>query len=298
VNLRQISGTIKDNAERCAKLDVQLGKCIFSANVPFNFVENKEFLHFCKMMRPSYSPPSAKQINSSILEKVYEDIMDENKIKLKSKFATIMQDGWTGSQRNPIISHSLSVDSRTVFLDAVSASNEKKTSEFCLSLLEKSIDEAEWKFGCIIIAVVTDNYNSMLRMRRLISERRSDVWVYGCHTHYLNLVGKQLISNDILEFVKKVQHHFMDNTYCKQTLRLKRGYSPVLPNATRWTSNFDCLENYVKNHSLYLDIGKEKDAKVPDDILTEVMNLQKYARIQKIIDKTRPLVSALVQVCV
>jgi hypothetical protein len=88
----------------------------------------------------------------------------------------------------------------------------------------------------------------------------------------------------------------MDSTFCKQTLRLKGGYSPVLPNATRWTSNFDCLENLLKNHSMYLDISKEKEAKVPDSTLSELMNLQTYTKVKTTINKMRPLVTALIQV--
>jgi hypothetical protein len=180
-------------------LDLQLGKFIYSANIPFSIVENTEFKKFCSMMRPSYTPATAKKIGSSILDKVYDETVSENKTLLKSKFATLMQDGWTGSQRNPIISHCLHSNSRTVFLDAVSAENAKKTSEFCLDLLEKALESAEKLYECQVIAVVTDNCNSMLRMRKLLNERCPNTWVYGCHTHYLNLVGKQMVSSDLME---------------------------------------------------------------------------------------------------
>jgi hypothetical protein len=60
-NLKQQKnqGVLKDTAHRQPKLDVQLGKFIYSANIPFSIVENTEFKKFCSMMRPSYTPATA-----------------------------------------------------------------------------------------------------------------------------------------------------------------------------------------------------------------------------------------------
>ena len=49
------------------KLDLQAARFFFSANIPFNVVENYKFTKLLKKLRPGYKPPNRKQIFSELL---------------------------------------------------------------------------------------------------------------------------------------------------------------------------------------------------------------------------------------
>lgn len=124
-----------------------------------------------------------------MLDKVYNEIVSTAKEKAQSKFATLMQDGWSGLKQAPVISHCINVEGRdSIFVNAISTTNEVKDAEYCANLAKDAIEEAEEKFGCEIGAVVTDNCTTMNSMRSILSAN-SDLSTYGCHTHWLNLVG-------------------------------------------------------------------------------------------------------------
>ena len=58
------------------ELDLQVARFFFSANIPFNVVENLEFTKLLKKLRPGYEPPNRKQISSELLVKVNEEVIN------------------------------------------------------------------------------------------------------------------------------------------------------------------------------------------------------------------------------
>jgi hypothetical protein len=191
------------------RLDIQLGKMVYSTNMPFNVVEHPEFLKFVKMLHPSYKPASAYSVGGPILTSVYGEIVAEAKAVACSKFATLMQDGWSGIQQSPIISHCVSVEAkRTLFIDAVATKTDVKDAAYCCMLLNDAIRSAEEDFECRVGAIITDNCNTMISMKNLISSQKPGIWTYGCQVHLLNLIGKEVASTEILVKVKEVQHFF------------------------------------------------------------------------------------------
>jgi len=68
----------------------------------------------------------------------------------------------------------------------------------------------------------------------------------------------------------------------------KGGMMPQLPNETRWNSQLDCIESYLKNHSTYMEIRgehmediNENIGKLIDNVAIkrEAMNLQSQLQI-------------------
>lgn len=53
-------------------------------------------------------------------------------------------------------------------------------------------------------------------------------------------------------------------------LREKGGHMPQLPNETRWNSQFDCMDTYTKNYTIYVEIVDEHD--IPDKISKIIEN--------------------------
>ncbi|OXA36686.1 hypothetical protein Fcan01_28557 [Folsomia candida] len=215
---------------------------VFCMQIPFSVIEHPEVIKALRMLNPSYKPPSSKTLGGPLLDKVYNEIVSTAKEKAQSKFATLMQDGWSGLKQAPVISHCINVEAKD------------------------AIEEAEEKFGCEIGAVVTDNCTTMNSMRSILSAN-SDLSTYGCHTHWLNLVG--------------------------ETLRKLGGLQTVLPKRTRWNTQYSCLENFAKNHTIYLDTAKDVKAKTPPEISDILTDLYFYQRVTDLMKKMAPVTCAI-----
>jgi hypothetical protein len=121
-------------------------------------------IHFVRVMnelRPSYQPPSAKIVSSSLLDLVYNKNEDKVLQKMKVKRAVIMQDWWTTNQSEAVIAHAIYAGGEVQFLDTEVMNEVKKTAENCLNLLERTINMAEKKYKIQFIGYVTDNCNTM-----------------------------------------------------------------------------------------------------------------------------------------
>lgn len=168
------------------KLNIEIGKYIFSSNLSFSHVENPAFSRLIRMFRPACVLPSRRTIGNRILNKVYSEVMEKQDEELKGKSVTIMQDGRKTRTSEPVISHSITTGQKSYFFNAINAEENKKTAEYCCTLLAKTIREVQ-DLGADVVAVVTDNCASMVSMRELIEIDFPGIFTYGCHVHLLNL---------------------------------------------------------------------------------------------------------------
>lgn len=279
------------------KIDMQVARFVYACNLPFSIVDHPEFVKLTHLLKPSYKPPTAKTIGGSLLDRVYSEISEKSKLTAKSKFATLMQDGWSAIQQSHIISHCINVEAtESIYVNAVATKTETKDAKYCAQLAIEAIEIAEEKFECHIGAVITDNCATMLSTRRNIEELRPGIWTYGCNTHYLNLVGKEVVSIDMLKKVKEVQHFFRDKQYPRETLKISDGLQPVLPCETRWNTQFYCLQNFIKNHSKYLDIIKHPKCGVNKEISATLTDLCFYKSVETVMEAMLPIVDAISKV--
>ena len=119
-----------------------------------------------------------------------------------------------------------------------------------------SITEASTKYGCDIIAFVSDNESKMVAVRKLIDEYYSKegklFFTYGCASHYLNLLGGDICKKKtiaaLLIQVKEINKYFRNHYKAKNYMgKIDGSCTPQLPGDTRWNSILTCLETYVRN---------------------------------------------------
>jgi hypothetical protein len=288
------------------ELDLMLGKFIFSSNLSFNSVENPYFQNLLEKLNPAYKIPSRRAIGGSILDNVYEqteDIMTEN---LKGKKVTITQDGWSTNQMEPVICHSISTGEETYFFNCVQTEEQSKDSDKCLAILLKAIDDAEKKYECKVVAVVTDNCSVMTSMRTKIQDNYPHMIVLGCNSHYLNNLGNHFTPEDIKKQVQKVHtyirsHHF--TSACLKQLEINR---PVLPGATRWNSQIDSFLSYTHNQLEYVKIlreykktcsKKEGDRKMTQAESDKLQEIQDIVSNNDLFDQIKDIIKALTPIC-
>ncbi|OXA39541.1 hypothetical protein Fcan01_25605 [Folsomia candida] len=209
-------------------------KRFLHATYLFSVIEHPEVIKALRMLNPSYKPPSSKTLGGPLLDKVYNEIVSTAKEKAQSKFATLMQDGWSGLKQAPVISHCINVEGRdSIFVNAISTTNEVKDAEYCANLAKDAIEEAEE-----------------------------------------NLAVK-------LGDPKKIG-----------------GLQTVLPKRTRWNTQYSCLENFAKNHTIYLDTAKDVKAKTPPEISDILTDLYFYQRVTDLMKKMAPVTCAITkQMC-
>jgi len=129
------------------RIDLALAKFIFSSNIPFKIVENKEFKSFVKLLKPSYTLPTRQYVADTLLDKVYEEIDGITVTELQGQEVVIMQDGWSNMQNQPVIAHSLALKDKIFFTNAEGTGTNTKSAEYCKTLLEEHIEDAEEKYA-------------------------------------------------------------------------------------------------------------------------------------------------------
>ena len=130
------------------------------------------------MPRPGYRPRTRRILAGGFLDKVYNEVTTMAAAALEGRNVTLVQDGHTGK-----ISY---------FLNSIDTGSNKKTATYCTSLVTEASKEATDKFGRKVVAVVTDNEQKMQSIRSNLKLLDSSLLVYGCSSHLLNLLGKDI----------------------------------------------------------------------------------------------------------
>jgi len=110
-------------------------------------------------------------------------------------------------------------------------------------LLEIAIDgiRACLELGCKVTSLVTDNAANMNRVRQVLAQAETDVPVedvitYGCLSHILHLLSKDIRLRDINEHVKQVIKYFRNTHFASAKYKEAGGKSFVLPLDVRWNT--------------------------------------------------------------
>ena len=119
---------------------------------------------------------------------------------------------------------------------------------------------ARKKYRCHVHNIVRDNASSMKKMRRLLKAYNDDLIVYGCFSHYLNLLGQSLASQVIIKHIVDVQKYFRNHhTPSAHVTEFSNSVKPQLPGDTGWNSQLTCIETFIWNWPAYLSIAQEHE---------------------------------------
>ncbi|KAF2883117.1 hypothetical protein ILUMI_23058 [Ignelater luminosus] len=75
------------------QLDSLLARSFYSGRVSFNLIENEFFKQWMRVLRPSYTPPSRKQLSTKMLDKEYSivEALTKAEIELAESMTLISQ---------------------------------------------------------------------------------------------------------------------------------------------------------------------------------------------------------------
>src|SRR6266498_2935496 len=88
------------NEEEQETLEFLLAQALFSAKVPFAFVENPLVIQFFNYLRPSFKLPNRKKIANELLDEVYEEVkIQADEQIFKATTLCIISDSWSNINR-------------------------------------------------------------------------------------------------------------------------------------------------------------------------------------------------------
>lgn len=287
------------------KITTQVGRFVYSSNSPFNIVQNPEFKELLRLLNPSYHLPTHEVFGSTVLDKVYEEITNDQQLMLKDKKCVLLQDGWSTVQNEPVIAHCISTPEGIFFLNANPTEGNTKSADYCHDLFKEAKATAEEKFKVNVIGLVTDNASVMTKLQGLVMSENPRLSAYGCNAHLLNLVGQKYTDDTLQGNVVTIQTYFRNHQKAWALVSRFGGNRPVLPASTRWNSQIDCYKNLCVNQSKYLDAilalesdknfdhggarGKEKFASVA----ALVKNFQFFDDVRDAVSELEPIASCL-----
>ena len=99
--------TERTTKEMQDKIDNQLARFFFSANIPFISVQDDELVKLFDICRKGYTPPSRKVLGTTLLEQVHDQVSDSIKVNVADKkYIILSQDGWSNNSNTPFLAHS------------------------------------------------------------------------------------------------------------------------------------------------------------------------------------------------
>lgn len=225
-------------------IDLYLGRYIFGCNIPFSTVESDHFKNFTRSLNPNYKPPSRKTLSTSILNKVYEDILKKDSFKQDEKCVLVL-DGWKNKSANEkyVVGILDNANGDRIFLNSWDFTEIPETGLALSNVVKEAVQEAKLKYKADIFALVSDNASNMLLMGKL-----SKLWHCTCNSHSGNLLAKALVESSVTNKVTLILKEFMSPALERQ-LVLLGGKKVSLPCDTRWCSYRDSYRCFLANLS-------------------------------------------------
>ncbi|KAH7565899.1 hypothetical protein JRO89_XS08G0035200 [Xanthoceras sorbifolium] len=212
----------------------------------FHFARNPHYVRaFTKAYNNTiegYVPPAYNALRTTLLQKEkinIERMLGLIKSNWKDKGVSLCSDGWSDSQRRPLINIMDVCESGPMFLRAVNCEGEYKDNHFITNLLIESIREIGPQN---VVQVITDNAAACKAAGLLVEAKFQHIFWTPCVVHTLNLALKNICSpsshpryNDVMEqcgwiskitsdamFIKKfIMNHSMRLTMFNDHSKLK-----------------------------------------------------------------------------
>ena len=238
------------------KVDELFARMIFMCSLPFMLVEKiwlRTWLH--DGLGLVYSLPSRRTIAGPLLDAEYLRVQARVQKQLSSVHTyQLCSDGWSNIRGEAIISYVLTCRKGDYYLDSKDASLvQKKSSEWCLKDFERVLQLCE---ESKVVGFISDTEMKMRKLWSLIEEKYPTILAYGCTTHTLQLLLKDICGVGWFESVcarcnqigKWFRNHHLPAGLLKKWSKklLDAEFRPVRHCATRFASWVYVVERIQK----------------------------------------------------
>ena len=105
----------------------------------------------------------------------------------------------------------------------VDSGTEKKTADYCFTILNKAIVEIKIHYGKDVFVICTDNEAKMVKMRKLALKEYPAVLTYGCSAHCMSLLEIDNGNTVIFKQIVEIQKYFRSVHFTHELLKKKGG---------------------------------------------------------------------------
>ncbi|XP_056172637.1 uncharacterized protein LOC115674195 [Syzygium oleosum] len=214
-------------------LDYEIARMFYSTGLPFNLVRNlyfqSAFTYAANHNIAGYVPPKYNLLRTTLLQKEKANIdrlCAPIRDMWREKGVSVVSDGWSDSQRRPLINFMAVSDGEPMFIKSVDCSGERKDMHFIFNLLKEVINEIGHEN---VVQVITDNASNCKGAGQLIEQEFPSIVWTPCVVHSLNLALKNICAaknvesnqviydecswiSEIVDEVMKIKHFIMNHS--------------------------------------------------------------------------------------
>ncbi|KAF8389287.1 hypothetical protein HHK36_025980 [Tetracentron sinense] len=229
------------NSNAREQLHSEIARMFYSSGLPFHLARNPHYASSYSFAANNlivgYVPPGYNLLRTSLLQKEranVERLLETTKKSWKEKGLSIVTDGWTDSQRRPLINFMAASESGAMFWKAINCEGEVKDKFFISNLINQVIEEVGPKN---VVQVITDNAPVCSSAGLLIQGKYSNIFWTPCVVHTLNLALKNICA------AKNIEKNAITYEKCHWI--------------TDIVGDVMFIKNFIMNHSMRLAIFNE-----------------------------------------
>ncbi|XP_020424460.1 uncharacterized protein LOC109950316 [Prunus persica] len=179
--------------EQC---DAEVARMFYTGGLSFHLARNPHYRdsYFRASTLPGYVPPGYNALRTTLLQQEkrhVERCLQPIKSTWSTKGVSVCSDGWTDSQRRPLINIMATCESGPMFLKGINCDEEYKDKYCIANFLIDAIKEIGYQN---MVQVITDNALVCRAAGLLVEARYPNIFWTPCVVHTLNLALKSICS--------------------------------------------------------------------------------------------------------
>ncbi|CAL8168316.1 unnamed protein product [Prunus armeniaca] len=179
--------------EQC---NAKVARMFYTGGLSFHLARNPHYRnsYFRASTLPGYVPPGYNALRTTLSQQEKRHIercLQPIKSTWSTKGVSVCNDGWTDSQRRPLINIMATCESRPTFLKGINCDGEYKDKHCIANFLIDSIKEIGYQN---VVQVITDNAPVCRAAGLLVEARYPKILWTPCVVHTLNLALKSICS--------------------------------------------------------------------------------------------------------
>ncbi|XP_038891577.1 uncharacterized protein LOC120080967 [Benincasa hispida] len=223
------------------QVDSEIARMFCSSGLSFHLARNPHYVNAFSLVTNNalsgYITPEYNKLSTILLQKEktnIERLLQSVKSTWSQKGVSIASDGWSDSQRRPLINFMEITEGGPMFLKAVDCSGETKDKYFIANLMKEVINEVGHEN---VIQIITDNAANCKGAGQIIeSQFPSIVWT-PCVVHTLNLALKNICA---ARNINSNQHVFAEFSWISEI-----------------SNDVMFVKHFIMNHSMRLAMFNE-----------------------------------------
>ncbi|CAD6242804.1 unnamed protein product [Miscanthus lutarioriparius] len=240
--------------ERTHEVHKYIARWAYTHAIPFNACDNDEFKQMCEAIGQFGSglePPSLRDLRESLLDEEYartKSLLQEHEAEKVKNGCSVMTDAWSDRKRRSIMNLCTNCADGSGFVSSKEMSDVSHTSEVIFELVDKAIEDIG---PDDMVQVVTDNASNNMGAKKLLLEKRPNIFWTSCATHTINLmlqeIGNMPRFKKVIDQAKALTIFVYGHTRTLECLRhFTEGREIIRPGVTRFASAFLTLNGILE----------------------------------------------------